>query len=216
MSFYPIFIEMKGRPVVVIGGGEVALQKVRGLIAVEAAITVVSPQLSPEMAELKQQGHFAHIEREYRPGDLSGYQMAFAATDDGAVNAEVYREAQERGVWLNAVDDPPHCDFIMPSIVRRGPLTVAISTGGLSPAMARKIREDLTDYFSDDYIALLELAGDVRQELRRRQIVVDTETWNRALTPELRELLADGRYDEARQRLLSNLVPAAAPHRLTE
>lgn len=206
MTYYPVFLDMKRRPVVVIGGGEVAIRKVEGLLTVDAVVTVVAPELSPAMAALKEQGRFRHIDREYQPGDLAGYQMAFVATDDRAVNAAVASEGRERGVWVNAVDDPSNCDFIMPAIVRRGPLTLAVSTSGLSPAMARKIREDLTEYFSDDYIALLELASEVRRELQRRRVTVDGEAWNRALRPELRVLLANGEHQKARERLLAELT----------
>lgn len=214
MGYYPIFLELSGRPCIVIGGGQVAQRKVEGLLAVEAQVTVVSPQLAPELAALRDGGRLRHIEREYRPGDLAGYDLAFVASDDGAVNAQVAAEGRQRGVWVNAVDDPPNCDFIMPAILRRGDLTIAVSTGGGSPALARKVREELEAYFSGDYIQLLELVAEVRQELRRRGRVVAREVWNAALTPELRLLLAQGQRWEAKERLLAGLL-APAPGETT-
>lgn len=206
--YYPVFLDLAGRPVVVIGGGQVALGKVKGLLEVGAEVTVISPELEPELAALADQGQLRHIPRPYQPGDLEGYVLAFVATDDRAVNARVAQEGKQRRVWVNAVDDPPNCDFIMPSIVRRGNLTVAISTGGGSPAAARKIREELERFFSEDWVQMLDLATEVRQELRSQGIFVDPEVWNRALDDELRALLRQDKYQEARERLLRSLLGA--------
>jgi precorrin-2 dehydrogenase/sirohydrochlorin ferrochelatase len=151
------------------------------------------------------------VARGYRPGDLAGHQLAFVATDDGAVNAAVAREGRERGVWVNAADDPAHCDFILPSVLQRGELQVAVATGGASPALSRAIREELEGYFTDDYAALSHLAAEVRRELSRRRHRVGAEAWRRALDAEVRGLLAEGRHDEARTRLLERL--GAAPCR---
>jgi precorrin-2 dehydrogenase/sirohydrochlorin ferrochelatase len=182
------------------------------LIKVGANVTVISPDLNEPMAALKAEGRFRHIQREYQPGDLEGYTLAFVATDDRAVNSTVADEGKARGVWVNAVDDPPYCDFIMPGIVQRGDLVIAISTSGRSPAMARKMREELTDFLSEEWVAMLELAAEVRAELRTRDIMVDSDTWNAALDDELRHLLRENRYDEAKQRLLRNLrQPVSGP-----
>lgn len=205
MRYYPVFLDLKGKPVVVIGGGNIAHQKMENLVKVGADVTVISPDLNEPMAALKAEGRFRHIEREYQPGDLEGYNLAFVATDDRSVNATVADEGKARGVWVNAVDDPPYCDFIMPGIVQRGDLVLAISTGGRSPAMARKMREELAEFLTDEWVAMLELAAEVRAELRTRDIMVDSDTWNAALDDELRHLLKEGRYDEAKQRLLRSL-----------
>lgn len=212
MRYYPVFLDLTGKSVVVIGGGNIAHQKMENLIKVGAQVTVVSPDLNEPMAALKAAGRFRHIEREYEPGDLEGYALAFVATDDRAVNSTVADEGKARGVWVNAVDDPPYCDFIMPGIVQRGDLVIAISTSGRSPAMARKMREELTDFLSEEWVAMLELAAEVRAELRTRDIMVDSDTWNAALDDELRHLLKENRYDEAKQRLLRNLrQPVSGP-----
>ena len=212
MRYYPVFLDLNGKSVVVIGGGNIAHQKMENLTKVGADVTVISPDLNQPRASLKEEGRFRHIEREYQPGDLEGYILAFVATDDRAVNATVADEGKARGVWVNAVDDPPYCDFIMPGIVQRGDLVIAISTSGRSPAMARKMREELAEFLTEEWVAMLELAAEVRAELRTRDVMVDSDTWNAALDDELRHLLKDNRYDEARQRLLRSLrQPVSGP-----
>jgi siroheme synthase-like protein len=210
MGYYPLFMEMKGRPCLVVGGGEVALRKVEGLLAAGARVILVSPDLTAELAALKAEGRIEHLAREYEPSDLEGFDIAIAATGDGVVNAQVARDGRERRVWVNAVDDPAACDFILPSVVRRGEVVLAISTGGLSPALARRLREELEDYLSDDFAPLAELLAEVRRDLRARGVSVEPEAWQGAIDGRLRELLSAGRRDEAKARLLAAL--GAAPH----
>jgi precorrin-2 dehydrogenase/sirohydrochlorin ferrochelatase len=209
MRYYPVFLDLAGKPVVVIGGGEVALRKVEGLLDAGARVTIVSPTLHPDLEPLAAQGRVEHLAREYAPGDLEGYFLAFVGTDDNAVNAVVAREGKERGIWVNAVDDTPNCDFIMPGVVRRGDLIVAVSTSGGSPAMARKMREELETFLTEEYALMLELAAEVRRELRDRDVAVDPDVWNAALDVEVKRLLGDGRRDEAKQRLLRSLLEPA-------
>jgi siroheme synthase-like protein len=205
MGYYPVFLEMKDRPCVVVGGGGVAERKVEGLLAAGARVTVVSPELTAALAALKEEGRLQHVARPYREGDLEGYEVAVVATDDGSVNADVAREGRQRSVWVNAVDDPPNCDFILPSVVRRGDVVIAVSTGGASPALARRLREELEAFLEEESASLAGLLQDVRQELRARGAVVDTETWQRAIDGRLRALLAQGRESEARAYLLTSL-----------
>lgn len=209
MRYYPVFLDIAGKPVVVIGGGEVGLRKVEGLLEAGTQTTVVSPTLHPGLETLVSEGRVRHIAREYAPGDLEGYVLAFVGTDDRSVNAAVAREGKERGVWVNAVDDPANCDFIMPGVVRRGDLIVAVSTSGGSPAMARKMREELDAFLTEDYALMLELAVEVRQGLRDRDVLVEPNVWNAALDAEVRRLLAEGRREEAKQRLLRSLLEPA-------
>jgi precorrin-2 dehydrogenase len=206
MRYYPVFLDIAGKPVIVIGGGNIAHQKVVGLLKADAQVTVVSPDLNREMASLAKAGRFRHVERDYAPGDLEGYALAFVATDDGSVNATVAAEGKERRVWVNAVDDPPYCDFIMPGIAQQGDLIVAVSTSGTSPAMARKMREEIEAFLTEDWALMLELAAEVRAELREKGKLVDSEIWNKALDGELRQLLAEGRRPEAKERLLRSLL----------
>jgi siroheme synthase-like protein len=210
MAYYPIFVEMAGRRCVVIGGGQVAEGKVQGLLAAGAEVTVVSPTLTPALGDLLASGRIRHEPRPYQEGDLQGYEVCMVATDDGAVNATVAAEGKRRGVWVNAADDPANCDFILPSVVRQGEVVVAASTGGASPALARRLREELTDFLSEDYAALAELLNEVRQDLRRRKISVDAETWQTAMDGRFRALLAQRRPEEARERLLGRLGVAEA------
>jgi len=209
MRYYPIFLDLRDRPVVVIGGGDVARRKVEGLLDAGATVTVVSPYLHPNLVALHGQGRIIHIPRHYQPGDLKGYALAFVATDDPSVNASVAAEGRDSSVWVNAVDDPPNCDFIMPSIIHRGELTVAISSGGASPAATRKIREELEEFLGAEYPLLLEVASEVRAELRQRGVSSDPETWNHALGGEFRLLLRDGKRDEAKEILLQTLLEPA-------
>jgi precorrin-2 dehydrogenase/sirohydrochlorin ferrochelatase len=209
MRYYPVFLDIAGKPVVVIGGGEVAFRKIEVLLDAGAEVTLVSPALHPGLEPLVAEGKVRHIARTYQPGDVAGYTLAFVGTDDRSANEAVAREGKERGVWVNAVDDPPNCDFIMPGVVSRGDLIVAVSTSGGSPAMARKMREELEAFLTEDYVLMLELAREVRRELRDQGTMVDPEVWNAALDAEFRRLLGDGRRAEAKERLLRALLEPA-------
>ncbi len=203
---------MKGRKILVVGGGNVAQDKVRGLLTAEADVTVVSPALSPALSELVDTGRIKHEAHAYRDSDLEGYEACFVATDDGAVNAQVAADGKRRGIWVNAADDPRNCDFILPSVVRQGNVVVAASTGGGSPALARRLREELTAFLAEDYAPLAELLAGVRSEIKRRGLTVDSETWQSAIDARVRALVAQRRIDEARERLLDGLgvEPAAS------
>jgi precorrin-2 dehydrogenase/sirohydrochlorin ferrochelatase len=217
MALYPIFVECKDRPVLVIGGGHVGAEKVRGLMNAEAAITVVAPELNEEMQGYKAAGRFKHVEREYRESDLDGdWDFIMVATDDGAVNREVREAGNRRRIWVNAADDPVNCDFILPSVVRKGKITLAASTAGASPALARRLREELDAYLTEDMPALADLLAEVRQEVRKRGIKVENDTWQDAIDTQLRVMLAQRRYDEARAYLVERLGIDLTPLAETE
>jgi precorrin-2 dehydrogenase/sirohydrochlorin ferrochelatase len=206
MALYPIFVETKGRRVIVIGGGHVGAEKVRGLLAGEADITVVSPELIPELAEHRDAGRIKHVARAYRESDLDdGYEFIMVATDDGAINAEVAAAGKKRGIWVNAADDPKNCDFILPAVVRKGRITLAASTGGASPALARRLREELDAYLTEDMPALADLLYEVRQDVRARNIKVENGTWQVAIDEKLRVLLAQRKMEQARAYLVERL-----------
>jgi precorrin-2 dehydrogenase / sirohydrochlorin ferrochelatase len=211
MGYYPIFVEMAGRKVVVVGGGDVADGKVKGLLQAGADVTVLAPDLSPELRRLVKTGRIRHVGRAYQEGDVADFELCFVATDDGAINAEVAREGQRLGVWVNAADDPANCDFILPSLVRQGDVVVAASTGGGSPALARRLREELTAFLAEDYAPLAEVLADVRREIRGRGLSVDAESWQRAIDPRFRALVAQRRLPEARKHLLLGLGVAEQP-----
>jgi len=190
---------------VVIGGGAVAERKVEGLLGGGAAVTVVSPTLTPRLTAWVREGRIAHREREYRPADLVGAQLAFVATEDGRVNELVAQDARAAGVWVNAADDPARCDFILPAVLRRGHLVVAVTTGGASPALARAIREELEAYFTEDYAVLAAIVAETRHQLGRGAHGLTAEAWRRALDADLRRLIAEGRRDEAKAHLWRRL-----------
>ncbi len=130
MAAYPIVVDLVGRACLVVGGGAVAERKVDGLLAADASVTVVSPTLTSALAAFVRDSRIRHARRRYRRGDLAGVTLAFVATGDRHVAAAVAREGRRCGVWVNAADDPAHCDFFLPSVLRRGPLLVAVATGG--------------------------------------------------------------------------------------
>ncbi|HMB84890.1 MAG TPA: bifunctional precorrin-2 dehydrogenase/sirohydrochlorin ferrochelatase, partial [Methylomirabilota bacterium] len=143
MAYYPVCLEMAGRRCLVVGAGTVAERKVNGLLGAGARVTVVSPSATERLLDWARAGRIGMTLREYAADDLAGHSIVFAATDDGLVNAEVARDARAAGVLINAADDPAHCDFILPAVLTRGDLTVAVSTGGASPALARVVRDEL-------------------------------------------------------------------------
>ena len=205
MGSYPIVVDMTNRPVLVVGGGAVAERKVEGLLAAGARVTVLAPELTPLLQAWADDDRIRHVGRRYRAGDLAGYRVAFAATDDGAVNADVAREARERSVWLNAADDPDHSDFILPSVLRRGDVVVAVTTGGTSPALARAVREELETHVTEAHALLASVVAEVRRAARQRPNPPDAEAWRQAIDEGLRRLVAEGRREEAAALLRERL-----------
>lgn len=203
MAYYPIAVELAGRPCVVIGGGSVAERKVEGLLAAGAVVTVVSPAVTDRLAQWAQSHRIRHLARTYHAGDLAGAQLAFATTGEAAVNAAVRQEGRVRGVWINAADDPAHCDFILPAVLRRGALTVAVSTGGLSPGLAGVVKAELEAVIDDDYAVLAQIAAAVRSALRAQDHHPTAQSWHTALRDSaFRCLIREGRPEEAQSRLL--------------
>ena len=206
MAYYPVCLDMTERRCLVVGGGPVAERKVAGLLEAGARLTVVSPSTTDRLRDWARAARIRLRLREYAAGDLAGHSLVFVATDDGRVNADVARDARAAGVLVNAADDPAHCDFILPAVLRRGELTVAVSTGGASPALARTVRDELDAYLDrEDYTALARVAADARRTLRDRGTRAPWERWRVALGGEVRELVRADRLDAARERLLDGL-----------
>ena len=205
MAYFPIYLDMQQRPCLVVGGGAVAERKIASLLEAGANVTVVSPDITDNIARWWKQGSIHLQARRYRAGDTVGFRIVFAATDDADLNDVVFRECRNSGVWINAADDPGRCDFILPSVLRRGELAIAISTGGESPALARTIREELEFYFTGEYDSLVKLASEVRSELRAKGISLPFENWQRALTGDVRQLLMRGDLGRAREVFLKDL-----------
>ena len=206
MSFaYPVMLDLAGRPCLVVGGGPVAERKMDGLLAADARVTVVSPSLTPALLSLAAEARLHWRPREYAAGDAAGFALVMVATSDASVSEAISAECRARGVWINCADDPGRCDFILPAVFRRGALTVAVSTGGVSPTMARLVREELEARLPDDVAPLTDVMGDVRRSLREGGIALDAERWWQALDGELRSLAAAGRTAEAQARLRERL-----------
>src|SRR5487761_2243676 len=147
MRYLPIFIDVSDRTCIVLGGGEIAERKTRSLIEAGAIVVVISPDVTAALAATIHAGGVRHLARRYRPGDLAGAWLAFDATGDHAATLAIVAEARERGVPINVADEPERCTFIAPSVLRRGGLQLAVSTGGASPALARRVREELEGQF---------------------------------------------------------------------
>jgi len=202
---YPIVLDLTGRPCLVVGGGAIAERKVAGLGEVGARVTVVSPSLTPALLRLATEAPLCWRPREYAAGDAAGFTLVMVATDDRAVNAAVAAECRERGIWVNCADDPARCDFILPSVLRRGAVTVAVSTGGASPTMARLVREELDALLPWDVAVLTDVVASVRRALSEDGVSLDAERWRQALDGELRCLFPAGRTTKARARLRDRL-----------
>jgi precorrin-2 dehydrogenase/sirohydrochlorin ferrochelatase len=174
--YYPMMMDLRGRSCVVIGGGEVAARKVEMLMNCGAAVKVVAPELERSLERLVSAGRLTHIEAPYQKSHLKGSSLAIASTDNKEVNRAVYDDAMEIGIPVNVVDVPELCSFIVPSMVVRGDLIVAISTSGKSPAMAKRIRKDLQQYFGEEYAVMLELMGEARRILMEREPDINRRT----------------------------------------
>ncbi len=161
--FYIACLRLKGRKCVVVGGGEVGLEKVEGLLACDADVTLISPEAHPELVQLALEGSIRWERREYAgAADLGGALIAIAATDDTNLNIRVFEDAEERAMLVNVVDVPPLCNFILPAIVRTGPLAVAISTAGASPALAKRMKREISELFGEPYANLAILLNEAR------------------------------------------------------
>jgi precorrin-2 dehydrogenase/sirohydrochlorin ferrochelatase len=156
--FYIACLKLTGRRCVVVGGGEIGLEKVEGLLACDGKVVLVAPEAVPELAE----GSIEWVRREYEPGDLERTFIAIAATDDTDINIRVYEDAERRAMLVNIVDVPPLCNFILPAIVRTGPLAIAISTAGASPALAKRIKRQVAEEFGEEYARLAVMLNEVR------------------------------------------------------
>jgi precorrin-2 dehydrogenase / sirohydrochlorin ferrochelatase len=160
--FYIACLKLGGRRCVVIGGGEIGLEKVEGLLACAGDVVLIAPDAVPELQELAAEGSIEWVRRDYEPGDLEATFIAIAATDDTDVNIRIYEHAEKRAMLVNVVDVPPLCNFILPAIVRTGPLAIAISTAGASPALAKRIKREIADTYGDAHARLAEMLNDAR------------------------------------------------------
>jgi len=192
--YYPVFLDLTGR------------NCLETLLEYGAKVKVISPKLSPEIKKMAEKGAIEAVARQYRKGDLAGAFLVIAATDDTEVNEQVSQEAEQRGQLINVVDDASLSNFIVPSSLRRGEITIAVSTSGQSPALARKIRTELETHFGPEYAALTRLVNEVRRQLIESGQAISPERWQKALDiGYLNRMLKEGKEEEARAALLSRL-----------
>jgi precorrin-2 dehydrogenase / sirohydrochlorin ferrochelatase len=162
IPFYIACLRLQGRRCVVVGGGEVGLEKIEGLLACGGEVTLVAPDAVEPLRELAEEGSIRWERRPYRSEDLDGAFLAIAATGDTDVNIRVFEDAERRATLVNVVDVPPLCNFILPAIIRTGPLAIAISTAGASPALAKRIRDQIAEEYGEPYARLAVLLNEVR------------------------------------------------------
>jgi len=204
---YPVNLRLAGQRCLVVGGGSVARSKVQGLLECGALVTVVAPEIRPDLASLD--GVTSEV-RAYGEDDLGEYALVITATDDPEVNRLVARDARALGVWVNSADDPANCTFILPARVRQGPLLVTFATGGHSPALATWLRRTYTEEFGPEYVTLIEMLADERQNLLRAGRSTEGLDWQPALDSGMLELIREGRLAEAKERLQACLSSSSA------
>ena len=172
-NYYPVMLDIRGRLAIVIGGDRVAAEKAAGLASSGAEVRVISPQFCDELLAQAEHKRVTLCQKAYEPGDLAGAFVVVAATNDPQLVQATWSETQERGQLVNIVDIPAHCSFILPSILRREPLTIAVSTEGTNPSLAKRIRHDLEEIFPPAYGTYLQLAAQARTYLRQHGVSYD-------------------------------------------
>jgi len=204
---YPVNLLVAGRRVLVVGGGAVAAEKVRGLLKAGADVRVVASEVRAEVRALD----VAWEERPYRRGEAAGYRLAVACTDDPATNQAVFDDGDAAGVWVNAADDPARCSYTLPARLDRGRLLVTVSTSGHSPALAGWLRDQLGEQLGPEYDALIDLLAEARAAMVRAGRPTLGADWRSALDSGMLDLVRAGRLDEARELLQASLAPADPP-----
>lgn len=204
--YYPMFLNISGKRCTVVGGGQVALRKVEMLLEFGASVVVISPELCSELEQFAENGKVQVFRRTYQPGDVEQAVVVIAATSDTGINLAVSEDARRNGTLVNVVDDASISDFIVPSYIRRGNITLAISTNGSSPALARRLRVKLEKEFGGEYARLALLVSEVRSEVKQQALKVDGQAWQDALDIDtLIGLLKEGREDKAKAAILRTL-----------
>ncbi len=196
-TLYPVSLVVAGKRCVVVGGGAVAARKVTALLDAGADVLVVAPEICEQIRALPVE----RAERPYGRGDLDGAWLVIAATDDTEVNRQVSADGHDARVWVNAADDPEACAFTLPAVLRRGPVTVSVSTGGHSPALAGWLRDQVADLLGPEIGRLAELLSEAREELQAAGRSTEGLDWRRALDSDMLDLIRSGRMAQARERL---------------
>lgn len=208
--YFPVFLNLEGRRCLVIGGSRLAAEKVFSLRAAGARVAVQAEAMVDELAEAALLGQVEWIRRGYAPGDLEGYFLVVAAPDDRGINAAIHQEAEGRGILFNALDDPEHCGFIFPSIHRQGSLVLAVSTGGVAPALAVRLRKKFGAELGGEYDEFLRLAAIYRDDITEQipDFAPRRDLWYRIVDSNIVDLLKEGRPDEAKNHF-EQLLEAA-------
>lgn len=193
MRYFPIFLDLRGKLCVIVGGGRVAERKTRKLLEAGARVRVVSPELTAGLLRLKRQGKILHCEGRFQARDLGNAHLAIAATDDRELNARIYQLCEKRRIWVNGVDDPVHSSFIFPAVVKKGDLILAISTSGKSPAMARVLRKKLEKEIGSEYSLWLKILGKFRKTIKTLKIpsIQKKKIFRRLVQEDLGRLIRD-------------------------
>jgi len=196
-DLYPVNLVLTGRPCLVVGGGAVATRKVAGVLGAGAVVTVVAPAIGSALRALPVRCE----ERPYRRGEVDGYRLVITATDDPAVNRAVFEDAEAAGVWVNSADDPTNCSFILPAVLRRGPVTVSVGTGGHSPALATWLRDRIASEVGPEFEVLADVLAAERGVLLAAGETTEGLDWQKALDSGMLDLIRAGKVQEAKERL---------------
>lgn len=212
MPYYPVFLDIKGRACLVVGGGAVGTRKVEKLLECEASVTVVSCRASEKLKMFSNEHRIRLKERAYRISDLQGKFLVIGATDDEGLNRQLSRDAEQHNLLCNIADRPAECNFILPSIIRQGDLVIAISTSGKSPAFAKKLRLDLEKQFDEAYGVFLELMGAVRQRLLRESHVPEEHKplFQKIIHSDIVAMIQQHRFEDIDHLLFDVLGPGYA------
>ena len=206
-KYYPVYLDLEKRDCIVIGSNHEAVTKIAGLLESKAKVTVIAPHLDPKLKHFANDSIIKWIPRSYEYGDLEGsFLVIVADTSDTATNLKVAWEANQRNVICNVMDVTHMCSFIAPAVARRGEVALAVSTGGASPALARKFRETLTESEILKWADIAPLLADVRKELKTRNIRISPNWWQTCLTDELLKTYQSGNYEQARKNLVADLI----------
>jgi len=200
---FPIFLNLRKKNCLVIGGGQVAQRKVRDLLECEASIRLVSPQAEDQIKIWAEKGLITWFGREFEPGDLNGIFMVFVATDSGDVNKEIVDLCRKKGILLNVVDEPADCDFYVPSVIRRNSLTLAISTEGKSPLFAKRLCQELEEVITPEYGEFVDILGEKREYIKKNVPNLQTrkKIFEAMVYSDVLDLLKMGEKEKARERI---------------
>jgi precorrin-2 dehydrogenase/sirohydrochlorin ferrochelatase len=204
---YPVNLELAGRRCLVVGGGEVAAEKVEGLRQCDAAVHVVAPSI---VAAITDRPDITWEQRPYRTGEVADYWFVVTATDDAEVNQAVRADGDAHRVWVNAADDPANCSAMLPARVRRGELLVTFSTGGASPALSAWLRSQGEEIFGPEYAELVALVAEIRRDRRARGLIDSPGGWRRAFDSGILDLVRQGRTTAAKELLEACLSSSSA------